>query len=220
MNRWLAFALLALVVIAAPASAAGVTGQYVEVRTCDVWTGPCFANAETSLAGKHAVLGWKIDKGTVNDVRLDGLGVVAVIAATDTLGVEQTGPAKAILIVDKKADKAQREALIALAKKQGGDLTRNVIAVETANIDLSACECQDGGCFSLKAGAAHLQTRCLDSKHDKVCGNESAYYPPLAKDVKVRPALAVEHGYNGKGFNETWKENERRGAYVGSFEMK
>src|SRR5438105_2008792 len=92
----------------APAPAASITGQYVEARTCDVWTGPCFANAEMNLTGKHAVLGWKVDKGTLDDVRLDGLGVVAIVAASDTLGLEQTGPARALLLVDARADAAQR----------------------------------------------------------------------------------------------------------------
>ena len=32
-------------------AAAGVTGQHVEARTCDIWTGPCFANADMNLGG-------------------------------------------------------------------------------------------------------------------------------------------------------------------------
>src|SRR5438132_10206615 len=110
MNRWLAFATVALFA-AAPAHAAGIKGHYLESRTCDVWTGPCFANAETSLGGKHAVLAWKVQEGTLDNVRLDGLSVVAVIAASDTLGQEQTGPGKVLLIVDNKANTAQKAAL-------------------------------------------------------------------------------------------------------------
>ncbi len=219
MARWLAFAAVALFVVAAPVSAAGISGQYVEARTCDVWTGPCFANAEMNLGGKHAVLAWKVERGTLDNVRLDGLGVVAVIAASDTLGLEQTGPAKAVLIVDAKANAAQRDALIRLAQKQGGELVRKVVAVEAAPIDLTLCECKDGVCAHLKAGATKIETRCLDA-HDKVCGNESAYYPPLTQSVQVRPAMAVEHSFAGKGFNATWKDLERRGAYVGSFEVR
>src|SRR2546427_555758 len=106
MARWLAFAAVALVVLAAPVSAAGISGQYLEARTCDVWTGPCFANAEMNLSGKNAVLAWKVDHGTLDSVRLDGLSVVAVVAASDTLGLEQTGPARAVVIVDAKATAA------------------------------------------------------------------------------------------------------------------
>src|SRR6266478_1097835 len=112
MNRWLTLAALALVLVAAPVQAAGISGDYLESRTCDVWTGPCFANAEMNLGGKQAVLAWKVNEGTFDSVRLDGLSVVAVIASSDTLGLKQTGPAKALLIVDRKADAQQKAALI------------------------------------------------------------------------------------------------------------
>jgi hypothetical protein len=220
MYRWLALAAVAVLVAAAPLSAAGITGHYAEARTCDVWTGPCFANAEMNLGGKQAVMAWKVDQGALDNVRLDGLGVVAVVVASDTLGLKQTGSAKAVLIVDSKADAAQRKALIRLAREQGGELLRNIVAVQTAPVDLTLCDCKDNVCARLRAGAARLETRCMDNKHDKVCGNESAFYPPLVKGVKAKPAVAVEHGYTGKGFNETWTESDRRGAYVGSFEIR
>jgi hypothetical protein len=219
MNRRLALVILALVAVAAPVGAAGISGQYIEARTCDIWTGPCFANAEMNLGGKHALLGWKVEKGSLNDVSLDGLSVVAVVASSDTLGLDQTGPAKAILIVDSRASQSQKAALVQLAKKQGGDLVKNVVAVESAKVDLTLCECKDNACARLKAGTASIETRCI-KHHDKVCGNEDAFYPPLAKGVKATPAVAVEHAYTGKGFKETWKEADRRGAYVGTFAVE
>jgi hypothetical protein len=218
--RCLPFAALALVLCAAPVSAAELTGKYIEARTCDIWTGPCFANADLHLGGKNAVIGWKVDKGSVDRVKLDGLGVVAVIAARDTLGARQAGKSKAVLIVDSRANAAQKAALIKLAKKQGGDLVGNVVAVQSARVDLEICECRDGGCAKLNAGTAKIETRCLDAKHDKVCGNESAYYPPLSKGVKARPVVAVEHSYTGKGAEATWSDAGRRGAYLGTFAVR
>jgi len=211
----------AAVVFVAPLTAAEISGKYVEVRTCSVWAAPCFANADGNLAGKHAVMAWKIDKGKSGDVALDGLGVVAVVKASDTLGLKQTGLGKAVLIVDSRADKAQRQALIELARAQGGDLLKNVVTVETAPIELTLCECKGGSCANFSAGKlTRIETRCVDHKHDKACGNESACYPPLSKGVTARIAVAVEHGYNGPGFNETWQETDRRGAYVGSFTVR
>jgi len=220
MTRSLALSALALVLAAAPVRAAGITGHYIEARSCDVWTGPCFANAEVNLTGKHAVLGWKVDKGSLGGVKLDGLGVVAVVAASDTLGVEQTGPARAVLLVDRRATSAQRAALVKLAQSQAGALLKNVVRVQAADVDLKACPCKSDACAVLSAGVARVETRCLDEKHDRVCGNESAFYPPLARNVKVKAALAVEHAFSGKGINETWKEFGRRSAYVGSFEVR
>src|SRR5262249_367700 len=109
-------AALVLLACTAPLSAAGITGTYIEARTCDVWTGPCYANAEMNLGGKHAVLGWSVEKGELNGVKLDGLGVVARAAASDTPGLQQPGPSKAGLIVDSRATTAQRDALVKLAQ--------------------------------------------------------------------------------------------------------
>lgn len=217
MLRSFTLTCLALIATCVPANASGVTGHYIEARTCDVWTGPCYANADVNFGGKHAILGWKIDKGSHDGVQLDGLGVVAVVAASDTLGVRQTGTSRAIFIVDSNADAKQREALISFARSQAGQLVSNVIRVESAKVDLEICACEGNACGTLKAGHAKIETRCLHPKHDKICGNESAFYPPLAKNVEVTAALAVEHTFSGKGMDQTWNDAGRRGAYVGSF---
>jgi hypothetical protein len=203
----------------APMQAAEIEGQYLEARTCDVWTGACFANAEMNISGKNAVLAWKIERGEQGGVKLDGLSVVAVVQTTDTLGLEQKGPAKAVILVDQKADKAQRDALATLARKWGGELTRHVLAVEAKPIALSVNHCEEGGCASLDAGVAKVETRCIHEEEDKVCGHEDNFYPPLTKGVKVKSAMVLEHSYKGQAFNQTWNDAQRRGAFLGSFKV-
>src|SRR5207249_1398129 len=126
-----------------------VRGQYVEARTCDVFTGECFANADTGLTGKNAVLAWKIDSGTIDGVKLDGLGVVAVLSAVDTLGLKQSGPGRSVLIVDEKATKAQRDALVSFAKTQAGKLLGEVVAVREAKVELEIRACAGESCATL-----------------------------------------------------------------------
>jgi len=65
--------------------AAGVSGNYIEARTADVFTGPCFANGEVEINGKEAVFGWKIGTGAWQGVNLEAL-VVGVIRSEHTLG--------------------------------------------------------------------------------------------------------------------------------------
>ena len=38
---------------AAKPSVPAISGDYLEVRSCDVYTGPCFANSEMGLTGKE-----------------------------------------------------------------------------------------------------------------------------------------------------------------------
>jgi hypothetical protein len=203
----------------APASNSELSGQYVEARTCEVWTGPCFANADFNLTGKNALLAWRIERGTLDGVRLDGLSVVAVVAAENTIGLPQGSPGRAVLLVDRNATAAQRAALVRLAQKHGGVHVRNVVAVHSAPINLTLCKCEGETCADLDAGVARLKTRCLHTEHDRVCGNESAFYPPLASGVHVRPAAAVEHLFSGTGLRQTYADYDRRGAYVGTFSI-
>ena len=48
-----------LLVFATTARAANITGEYLEARTCSVYTGPCFANAEMGLAVADHLEEWR-----------------------------------------------------------------------------------------------------------------------------------------------------------------
>src|SRR5438876_5852007 len=98
---------------AATQSTSEISGSYLEVRSCDVYTGPCFANGEMGLTGKEAVMVWAIHEGTWNGTALDGLSVIAVVRTDATLGdlhyQPRSGPA--VLITDARASATQKAAL-------------------------------------------------------------------------------------------------------------
>ena len=47
---------LALMVLWAIPGSAAIKGDYIEARSADVYTGPCFANGEVGLVGNEAIL--------------------------------------------------------------------------------------------------------------------------------------------------------------------
>ena len=112
--------LLPILMVADASAANSVRGQYVEARTCDVFTGSCFANADTGLTGKHAVLAWKIDSGTIDGIKLDGLGVVAVVAASETLGLKQTSPSRAVADRGREGDQGPARGAREVREGPGG----------------------------------------------------------------------------------------------------
>src|SRR6476646_6510637 len=116
-------------VLAAKPLTSSISGDYLEVRSCDVYTGPCFANAEMGLTGKEGILVWSVREGNWKGTDLNGLSVIAVVRANDTLGDLRYQPrsGKAVLIVDAKADSAQREALKDFACSMAGRLIREVV---------------------------------------------------------------------------------------------
>lgn len=213
----MAYVFLLPLMLAADASGSTVRGQYLEARTCDVFAGACFANADTGLTGKNAVLAWKIEAGSVAGTKLDGLGVLAVISTAETLGLKQSVAGRAVVFVDEKATPAQRNALVQFVQKQAGGLVDEVVAIRSSPINLTICNCDGEGCATLTAGPVKVATRCIDLDHDKACGNESTIYPPLARGVSAKAAYATEHSFTGKDLNETWSDSGRRGAFVGVF---
>src|SRR5579872_3097498 len=82
----LLFGCLATVGVVSIGAASEISGEYLEARTCDVYTGPCFANGEVGIAGREAVMAWKVDEGKWAGEELSGLGVALIIKANDTLG--------------------------------------------------------------------------------------------------------------------------------------
>lgn len=224
MNRTVcalgAFALAASLCFAGGIPSNNIYGDYVEARTADVYTGPCFANAEVGQVGELAVFGWKVTKGSWSGVDLDGLSVVGVIKAHSTLGdVYNTAyPVKAVLIVDSRANAEQRLALQSFAKRMGGDLLQDVVRVDYQPIDLSVANNDLHSMkVNLKAGnLANIQTRALSEK-DHICRNEEVWYQPLTKLQHAMPAYAVAHTFNGQGLGTTWSSPDKRSAFVGSF---
>ncbi|HUK29510.1 MAG TPA: DUF1326 domain-containing protein [Candidatus Acidoferrum sp.] len=204
----------------AKAQAPQITGQYIEARTADVYTGPCIANSEIGLAGKQAVMGWHVDHGTWGNVDLDGLSVVAVVNADVTLGAPDGGPvhAAAVLIVDEAASDAQRAALVNFAQAQTGTLLNKIVSIVSAPMSFETNIDGRHMSESLVAGnLVRITTRALN-EGDEFCHNEEVFYPPLAGNlVHAMPAVATEAGYRGNDLGVTWKENERRGVFVGSF---
>lgn len=197
-------------------------GDYIEARTADVYTGACFANSEVDLVGNLAVFGWRVEQGTYEGVKLDGLSVVGVVRANNTLGNIHSDafPAKSVVIIDERANPEQRLALRSFARRMGGDLLQDIVRVEYQPIELTF---QDNNVHSrvakLAAGSlAQIQTRALN-KGDQICHNEETWYGPLTKLDHAMPAYTVAHSYKGAGLNTTWSNPEKRSAFVGSFQL-
>ena len=203
-----------------PAASYSIRGQYLEARTCDVFTGPCFANGEMGMAGKEAVIGWKVSDGSWKGVPLTGLTVALVIKGDNSLGDDGVFPMAArkvesVVVVDEKASDAQRTALVDFVRSSAPALTAEIRRIQAAPMTLEAND--DTKVAQLKAGnVAEIRTRSL-GKNDCVCTNETAFYQPLVEVKYPMPAYAVSQSYNGPDLNSTWALNGSRSAYLGMF---
>lgn len=218
--RLLSLAASVLALSASVASAATITGEYIEARSCDVYTGPCFANAQMNAAGKEALMAWKVDEGAWNGVSLDGLGVALVVKAEGTLGDTgvfklDAGKMKSVILVDAKATDAQHAALVSFVRDTAKDLAADVARIDRVPLELKNDHVSGKGTF--KAGEiASIETRAL-KKGDCVCTNEIVYYKPLSKVENFHPAFATQWSFKGPGLDNRWTTTGQRSAFLATF---
>src|SRR5919201_3453166 len=141
----------------ASGAATNITGDYVEARTAEVFTGGCIMGSEGEPSGREAILAWRVGHGTMNGVALDGLSIVAIVAADVNLGTQELGGAapqviKTALRVDRRATTQQRDALIALARSLAPSVIRDVVDLKAVPIQFT----RDGSHVAVNAGEARL----------------------------------------------------------------
>jgi hypothetical protein len=218
MNRAFVVAFAAALVSLPLAASAEVSGTYLEARTCQVYTGPCFANAEINLAGKDAIMAWSIAEGTHDGVDLAGLNVVMALRADKTFahqGINDAQQLKSVIFVDERADSSQREALASFAKAHAGRAGETVVRVEQKPIQMSLDVLELRG--TLEAGKnVKLVTRKA-RPGDCICSNEVAFYPPLAEVENFAPGVTIEGEFSGGGLGSKWSIPDSRSAYMATF---
>ena len=209
---WLLGAALAATTMTTPALAV-VTGDYVEARSASVYAGACHYNGELTTAGREAVLAWKVRQGAVDGVRVDGLGVVAVVAGADNLADARVSR-RSVLYVDAAASAAQRDALVGWLKAKAGPALGSVAAVKSAPVRFTS----DPRSISVAAGdAARLSATRYPCKHCVMPAQ--TWYAPFAKVEDAMVAQGVATGFKDATLGVSWSQETSDNVLVGTFSL-
>lgn len=195
-----------------------LTGEYLEARNADVWTGPCFANGEMNIVGNKAILAWKVTDGIYGDVRLDGLGVAAVVIGDGTFGIGHEVKSRAVILVDQRASESEQVALVAMARALAKDTIQEILEIRAVPFEMSTSVCDGKGCAHLKAAEAEIKTRCM-AHTDTICGHEDLFYPPLSTVTAPYAAYSIANQYSGSEFGETFRDSNARSAIIAKFSL-
>lgn len=217
-RTFICLAVVAASLLFAAAAQAEISGTYIEARTCQVYTGPCFANGEVGLAGKEAVMAWNVEEGSHDGVDLQGMNVVMVVKADDTIGFEglkSVGKISASVMVDERASVQQREALTALAVAHAGLESSVVVRVEPMAIRVALDTADLTG--DVEAGSAVKLTTRKARKDDCICSNESAYYPPLVALESFAAGVTIDGSVRARGLGSRWDVPGDRNVYMATF---
>ncbi len=118
-----------------------LTGTYFEACNCDAAC-PCVFLSDPTEDDCTALVGWHIDEGHLEDVRLDGLNVMLAVLSPGNMAKVKWDAA---IYFDDKADEAQQNALTQIfTGQEGGHLALlvshvgNVLGIKTAPIEYTA----------------------------------------------------------------------------------
>lgn len=216
MNRAIvAAALVGLVVAPMRAGGARLTGEYIEARTAEIFTGGCIMGSEAETVGKQAVLAWKIDRGSFNGVPLDGLAVVAAVAGDKNLGIQEIGGGRANVrsevFVDARASRAQQLALVAMASELSNGIVSNVVQVTAAPIEFADA----GGIISVSTRQVELSVE-KSMPHDPSCG-AMQWFHAFVPSAQATMGVAIENAFSGSSLGTKWSDPNKRSAFFGTF---
>jgi hypothetical protein len=211
----LTVALSSLTIATLAARPASVTGTYVEARTAEVFAGACVMNGEAATTGREALLAWKIDRGQVNGVSLDGLAVVAALAADTNLGIHEIGgestPARAAIYVDARANAAQRQALVAMVRSLSGNLIGTVVQETAAPIEFA----DNGHVITVSTDTVKLAVE-KHLNHDPSCGNKQ-WFNPLTKVDHAEMGNTDRNEFSAGALCTKWSDPNKRSSFFGTF---
>ena len=181
------FLAASLILLAAPAFAGSVRGEYVEARTAEVFAGGCVMSSQAETMGKTAVLAWHVTQGVYDGQKLDGLSVVAAVAGDRNLGIREIGGeapsyVRAVVYVDQRATPAERRALVKMAGELSRGLISEIVEVKAAPVTFDS---------SAHAVAGHRRRRIA-------VGHEThAPRPELRRDEVVHAVHAARVSDDG-----------------------
>jgi hypothetical protein len=211
----LTVALSSLTLATLAAKPASVTGTYVEARTAEVFAGACVMNGEAVTTGREALLAWKVDRGQVDGVALDGLAVVAALASDTNLGIHEIGgqstPARAALYVDSRATAAQRKALVAMVRSLSGNVIGSVVQETAAPIQFA----DNGHEITVSTKTVKLSVE-KHLNHDPSCGNKQ-WFNPLTRVDRAEMGTTDQNEFGGPALCTKWSDPNKRSSFFGTF---
>lgn len=198
----------------AAAATMGVSGAYVEIRTCSIFAGPCHHNSEVMTDGRGAIIALAFHSGVVQGTDLTGLKVAAVIRADENLSLSTER--KSVIYVDSRATEKQASTLVALLSRSSGIRFGQTVAVRPAHIEVDV-----RGLNSKVKVTVGSETVAAGATSDADCQNCSMpgvlWYEPLAHGTSVQVATVEEQAFLDPILGETWIRGNESAAFVGGF---
>ncbi len=215
MKSILAALLLVFAATAQAQTGPAISGDYLEVRSGEVYTCGCLYSSEMVTAGREAILVWRVASGEFHGVSLAGIKVAAVVVGDSNLGA-YAGPRRSVIYLDGITSPDQKEAVLSLWQHDYSSVLGEIITTHEAPISF---ERQDGITSVEVPGVVRLDVRKAQLPQDAHLGS-FLWYSPFVALRNATLATALHYEYWGFDFQREWRDLAPAvSGYMGTFAL-
>lgn len=188
------------------------SGEFVELHSCDLYTGGCTASSESTLLGRQLFRIWSISHGTWNKQNLAGLKVALLELGSVNLAEKGALAEYAEIFVPKGLAPELKEALLSWATSQG------ITAVLTRVVEAEMTYQRSGCVANVAVGdSISLSTTAIGKCSSGACG-QALWYEPQAKHSSFEVVASRVSKIRDGGLNFLWTDHDRPNVFLASFD--
>jgi len=187
------------------------SGEFVELHSCDLFTGGCTASSESTLLGRQLFRVWSISEGTWNNQNLAGLKVALLELGSVNLAEKEALVEKAEVFIPQGLAPAQKEALLSWVTSQG--ITPASTRVAEAEIAYQ----RSGPVANVTIGdSISLSTMAIGKCSSGACGQALWYEPQVRHSSFVVVSSRVSR-IRDSSLKFLWTDHDRPNVFLASF---
>jgi hypothetical protein len=195
----------------APCIAVEPSGEFVELHSCDLYTGGCTASSESTLLGRQLFSVWSIYQGSWDDQDLTGLKIAVLEVGSENLAEKGAKAEKAEIFVPKDLVPDQRRALLSWIATQGVD--PRIMRVVEADITYQ----RSGAEAEVAVGEiASLSTVAIGKCSSGACG-QALWYEPQINHSSFEVVASRVSKIDDPDLNFLWTDHNRPNAFLSHF---
>ena len=186
-------------------------GEFVELHSCDLYTGGCTASSESTLLGRQLFRVWSIRQGTWNDQNLAGLNVALLELGSVNLAERGALADKAEIFVPEGMAPAQKEALLSWVACQA------ITPVSTQVREAAITYQRSGSAANVSVGdSIALSTMPIAKCSSGACG-QALWYTPEVKYSSFEVVASRTSKISDPGMRFLWTDHDRPNVFLASF---
>jgi hypothetical protein len=187
------------------------SGEFVELHSCDLYTGGCTASSESTLVGRQLFRIWSINQGTWNNQDLANLKAAVLELGSVNLAEDGALADNAEVFVPKGLPAAQKEALLSWINSQGS------IPASTRVVEADISYQRLGSVINVAINhSISLSTMAIAKCDSGACG-QALWYEPQARCSGFEVIASQSSNIRDAALNFSWTDHDRPNVFLASF---